>query len=105
MSSVQSAERDRLVQRFREGQREKFFGAARSLSDLALVLVNESVEWCQPNKDGEELLQTVKFILRRAESLHRFASELQWNETRAVSSLQDEGNVQLREIAEQEVAE
>jgi hypothetical protein len=95
-------ERDRLVQQFRQGQKEKFFGAARSLCDLSLVLVGESAAWCQPEKDDEELVQTIQLILRRAEALHRMASQLQRDENRAVSALQDE-NVQLREAAETEV--
>ena len=86
-------DRDRLVFRFRQGQREKFFGAARSLCDLSLCLVGESIDYCQPTRTGEELLQTVQLILRQAEALQRLACELQRNEALAVSSLQDEANV------------
>ena len=96
-------DRDRLVKRFRQGQMEKFFGAARSLCDLSLCLVGEFAVWCQPHKDDETLLQTVQVILQRAEALHRMASQLQRDENRAVSALQDEANMQLREAAETEV--
>jgi hypothetical protein len=98
-------DRERLVFRFRQGQREKFFGAARNLTDLSLVVASESALWCQSQRDLEDLVQTCQLILRQAEALHRLVGEMQWKENCAVSAMQDAANVQLREVAEAEVSE
>lgn len=98
-------DRERLVFRFRQGQREKFFGAARSLTDLSLVLASESALWCQSQRELEDLVTTCQLILRQAEALHRMVGEMQWRENCEIAALQDEANVQLQEGAEQEAVE
>jgi hypothetical protein len=104
--SNRKQERDRIVRRFRTGKHLGLMALAETFAYRLHHLVALSVKWSHdPDEDLDGLRMTATALRGAVRELEDLLSLLDWGQTLAVSSLQDEANVQLREEFEKEVAE
>jgi hypothetical protein len=99
-------DRDRWVLQFRRGEHLAFQNWADSFAQRIHHLIAMAVKWSHnPDEDLEGLRVATKALASMASDLEGLINKAEWAETLAVSSRQDEANVQLREQAEQEGVE
>ena len=104
--SNRKQERDRIVRDFRAGKHLMLLNVADSFAHRIHHLVALSVKWSHdPDEDLDGLRMTLSALAYKVKELEDLLNKLEWQQSLAVSSLQDEANVQLREEAEKEVAE
>ncbi len=94
------------MRRFRSGKHLEFQDWADSFANRIHHVVAMAVKWSQdPDENLDGMRFAVKAMGTLVENLEGLIDQIEWRGALAVSSLQDEANVQLREEFEKEVTE